>query len=76
MGASNLGRASDREFPRLEPTSDVSRVTTDGSPWPFCTDGHRPWHLAASYVADTIRAHFPTLGIAGETTVASMRRKG
>ncbi len=31
-------------------------------------------HLAPSYVADTIRAHFPTLGIAGEGTVATMRR--
>src|SRR5262249_22567448 len=27
-------------------------------------------HLAPSYVADTIRAHFPTLGIAGETNIA------
>jgi integrase len=26
-------------------------------------------HLAPSYVADTIRAHFPTLGIAEESTV-------
>jgi integrase len=26
-------------------------------------------HLAPSYVAETIRAHFPTLGIAGESTV-------
>ena len=26
-------------------------------------------HLAPSYVADTIRAHFPTLGIGGEETV-------
>ena len=24
-------------------------------------------HLAPSYVADTIRAHFPTLGIAGDS---------
>jgi integrase len=32
-------------------------------------------HLAPSYVADTIRAHFPTLGIAGETTVVPMQRK-
>jgi integrase len=31
-------------------------------------------HLAPSYVADTIRAHFPTLGIAGETTVRPLRR--
>jgi integrase len=31
-------------------------------------------HLAPSYVADTIRAHFPTLGIAGESNVAPMRR--
>jgi hypothetical protein len=28
-------------------------------------------HLAPSYIAETIRAHFPTLGIAiGETVVA------
>jgi integrase len=33
-------------------------------------------HLAPSYVADTIRAHFPTLGIAGESVVAPMQRKG
>jgi integrase len=33
-------------------------------------------HLAASYVADTIRAHFPTLGIAGDTTVVPIHRKG
>ena len=26
-------------------------------------------HLAPSYVADTIRAHFPTLGIGGDTTI-------
>ncbi len=31
-------------------------------------------HLAPSYVADTIRAHFPTLGIAGEGNVRVMRR--
>jgi integrase len=31
-------------------------------------------HLAPSYVADTIRAHFPTLGIAGESNVAPMTR--
>jgi integrase len=31
-------------------------------------------HLAPSYVANTIRAHFPTLGIAGESNVAPMRR--
>ncbi len=30
-------------------------------------------HLAPSYVADTIRAHFPTLGITGNTAVAPMR---
>jgi hypothetical protein len=29
-------------------------------------------HLAPSYVADTIRAHFPSLGIAGETSVATL----
>ena len=33
-------------------------------------------HLARSYVADTIRAHFPTLGITGEDNVTAMRRKG
>ena len=32
-------------------------------------------HLAPNYVADTIRAHFPTLGIAGEGTVTAIRRK-
>jgi integrase len=31
-------------------------------------------HLAPSYVADTIRANFPVLGIAGESTVAPLRR--
>jgi site-specific recombinase XerD len=31
-------------------------------------------HLAPSYVADTIRAHFPTLGIAGESNLAPIRR--
>jgi integrase len=30
-------------------------------------------HLAPSYVADTIRAHFPTLGIAGETNVTALK---
>ena len=33
-------------------------------------------HLAPSYVADTIRAHFPTLGITGKSSVISMRGKG
>ena len=32
-------------------------------------------HLAPSYVADTIRAHFPTLGITGESSVTPMRRE-
>jgi integrase len=32
-------------------------------------------HLAPSYVADTIRAHFPTLGIAGDTTVTPIQSK-
>jgi integrase len=32
-------------------------------------------HLAPSYVADTIRAHFPTLGIAEDTTVMAMKPK-
>jgi integrase len=31
-------------------------------------------HLAPSYIADTIRAHFPTLGIGDETTVVPMKR--
>ena len=31
-------------------------------------------HLAPSYVADTIRAHFPKLGIAGESTVVAMKK--
>jgi hypothetical protein len=30
-------------------------------------------HLAPSYVADTIRAHFPTLEIAGDTNIATMK---
>jgi integrase len=30
-------------------------------------------HLAPSYVADTIRAHFPVLGIAGETNLTPIR---
>ena len=32
-------------------------------------------HLAPSYVADTIRANFPTLGIAGESPVISIPRR-
>jgi integrase len=32
-------------------------------------------HLAPSYVADTIRANFPTLEIAGDTTVTPIQRK-
>jgi hypothetical protein len=32
-------------------------------------------HLAPSYVADTIRANFPTLGIAGESPVISITRR-
>jgi hypothetical protein len=32
-------------------------------------------HLAPSYVADTMRAHFPTLGIAEESAVTSLRGK-
>ena len=31
-------------------------------------------HLAPSYVADTIRAQFPTLGIVGESNVVRVRR--
>ena len=30
-------------------------------------------HLAPSYVADTIRAHFPTLGIVADTVVTTMK---
>ena len=30
-------------------------------------------HLSAGYVADTIRAHFPTLGIAGNTAITPIR---
>jgi hypothetical protein len=30
-------------------------------------------HLAPSYVADTIRAHFPTLGIGGDSGVVPLR---
>jgi integrase len=33
-------------------------------------------HLAPSYVANTIRAHFPILGITGDTTVLPMKPKG
>jgi integrase len=32
-------------------------------------------HLAPSYVAETIRTHFPTLGITGDTTIATMKPK-
>jgi integrase len=32
-------------------------------------------HLAPSYVADTIRAHFPLLGITGETSITPLQRK-
>jgi integrase len=32
-------------------------------------------HLAPSYVADTIRAHFPTLGIGGDEAVVSLGRR-
>src|SRR6202040_2328558 len=32
-------------------------------------------HLAPSYVADTIRAHFPTVGITGETNLVKLKRK-
>lgn len=32
-------------------------------------------HLAPSYVADTIRAHFPTLGIAEDSKVTPIRGK-
>jgi len=33
-------------------------------------------HLAPSYIAETIRRHFPMLGIADQTTVIPIRRKG
>jgi integrase len=33
-------------------------------------------HLAPSYVADTIRAQFPTLGIVDQSTIVPIRRKG
>jgi integrase len=32
-------------------------------------------HLAPSYVADTIRAHFPTLGIADAAVVTTIERR-
>jgi hypothetical protein len=32
-------------------------------------------HLAPNYVADTIRAHFPALGIAGDIAVVTMKTK-
>jgi hypothetical protein len=32
-------------------------------------------HLAPSYVADTIRAHFPVLGIGGDDAVVPLRRQ-
>ena len=32
-------------------------------------------HLSPSYVADTIRAHFPTLGIGGDTAVTPIRHR-
>jgi integrase len=32
-------------------------------------------HLAPSYVADTIRAHFPVLGIGGDESVMPLRRR-
>jgi len=30
-------------------------------------------HLAPSYVAETIRAHFPQLGIAGDDTISILK---
>jgi hypothetical protein len=33
-------------------------------------------HLSGGDVADTIRTHFPNLGIGDETTVVPMTRKG
>jgi integrase len=32
-------------------------------------------HLAPSYVADMIRAHFPTLGISGDDSIVSLRQR-
>ena len=32
-------------------------------------------HLSGGYVADTIRAHFPTLGIGGDQKVAPLKHK-
>jgi integrase len=32
-------------------------------------------HLAPSYVADTIRAHFPTLGITGDSNITAMKAR-
>jgi integrase len=32
-------------------------------------------HLAPSYVADTIRAHFPILGIGGDEGVVPLRQR-
>jgi integrase len=32
-------------------------------------------HLAPSYVADTIRAHFPKLGIGGDYKLAPLKHK-
>jgi hypothetical protein len=33
-------------------------------------------HLAPSYVADTIRTHFPMLGIAPDAKITSMKPRG
>ena len=33
-------------------------------------------HLAPNYVADTIRTHFPTLGIARDLTLVPIKRRG
>jgi hypothetical protein len=32
-------------------------------------------HLSGDYVADTIRAHFPKLGIGGATNVTAISRR-
>jgi integrase len=32
-------------------------------------------HLAPSYVADTIRAHFPDLGIVNKSAIATLKRR-
>jgi hypothetical protein len=52
-----------------------ARALTNGAPGAKSMTEKHYAHLAPSYVADTIRAHFPTLGIAGEVSVVPMQRK-